>query len=414
MTGFAVNISMDRRKLGYLDMDRSNGGRTRFMNSARRHDPLWPLIGVAGLVLLILAGCATQSAVIREVPRLAGHAPAEEVATVELLGLSPEMQAFLGRYVLPYDNLDTRLQLLTLAVTRAGVIGFVRDDDLTLTATEAFRQRSGNCLSYASMLVSLARASGLEAHFQEVVLQPQWSSRDDTILLTKHINVVVSSRNYRYVIDVTGERTPSGSKRHLLTDAQAEALFYNNLGVEALLDERLPAAWAYIGKAIETAPGLSSPWVNMGVVLTRNGQLQDAEVAHLNALALDRLELTALSNLYDVYLALGDEARAAEVEARVERYRENNPYYLLMLSNEAFEAGNFEDSAKLLERAVRKKDDDPALHFALARAQFLTGRREEALSAYEKARALAPDKVQGDFDRALQEWVSQAAGGVAN
>jgi len=384
------------------------------MNSTTRQHRFRSTLCVVGLVLVLLSACATQATIVRQPPLLSGHAPIAPVEEVALLELSAEMQAFLDRYVLPYDNLDTRLQLLTLAVARAGVLGFIRDDDRTLTAAEAFRLRSGNCLSYANMVVSLARAAGLEAHFQEVIVQPQWSSRDDTILLTKHINVAVSSDHYRYVIDVTGGRVPTGSTRHLLTDAQAESLFYNNLGVEALLEDRLPSAWAHIGKAIEAAPGMSSPWVNMGVVLARNGQLRDAEISHLNALALDREELTALSNLYDVYLAQGDEARAAEVEARVERYRENNPYYLLMLSNEAFEQGRFEESAKLLEKAVRKKDDDHALHFALARARFLTGRRDDAMTAFEKARALAPGEVQGDFQRALEEWVSQATGNVSN
>ncbi|NNL95282.1 MAG: tetratricopeptide repeat protein [Xanthomonadales bacterium] len=362
----------------------------------------------------MLSACASHTPVIDQAPRLAGYEHTIEVPDADLLTVSPQMQAFLDRYVLPYENLDTRLQLLTLAVTHSGVIGFTRDDDRTLTASEAFRQRTGNCLSYANMVVALARASGLEANYQEVIVQPQWSSREDTILLAKHINVAVSSRHYRYVIDVTGERVPTNSTRHLLSDRQAASLYYNNLGVEALLDNHLPSAWAHINKAIETAPGLSSPWVNMGVVMSRNLQMHDAEKSHRNALALNSLEMTALSNLYDVYIGMGDEARAAEVEARVEKYRQGNPYYLLMLSNEAFEQGQFRKSARLLEKAVRKKDDDHALHFALARARFLTGQRDEALTAYEKARALAPGQVQSDFERALEDWVNEATATVEN
>ncbi|MBT8063222.1 MAG: tetratricopeptide repeat protein, partial [Gammaproteobacteria bacterium] len=371
-------------------------------------------VWVAGISLAMLSACASHTPVIDQAPRLAGYEHTIEVPDADLLTVSPQMQAFLDRYVLPYENLDTRLQLLTLAVTHSGVIGFTRDDDRTLTASEAFRQRTGNCLSYANMVVALARASGLEANYQEVIVQPQWSSREDTILLAKHINVAVSSRHYRYVIDVTGERVPTNSTRHLLSDRQAASLYYNNLGVEALLDNHLPSAWAHINKAIETAPGLSSPWVNMGVVMSRNLQMHDAEKSHRNALALNSLEMTALSNLYDVYIGMGDEARAAEVEARVEKYRQGNPYYLLMLSNEAFEQGQFRKSARLLEKAVRKKDDDHALHFALARARFLTGQRDEALTAYEKARALAPGQVQSDFERALEDWVNEATATVEN
>ena len=35
---------------------------------------------------------------------------------------------------------------------------------------------------------------------------PEWYSREDTVLLVKHINVVLESAGYTYVMDVSGIR----------------------------------------------------------------------------------------------------------------------------------------------------------------------------------------------------------------
>ena len=41
-------------------------------------------------------------------------------------------------------------------------------------------------------------------------------------------------------------------------DAEARALFYNNMGVTALLERDLARAWAYTARAIATAPRAGS------------------------------------------------------------------------------------------------------------------------------------------------------------
>ncbi|MDX1459573.1 MAG: hypothetical protein R3348_00770 [Xanthomonadales bacterium] len=358
------------------------------------------LVAVASLWL---AGCAHRPHTSLQPPVLHGSEGIAPVPRMDVLEVSPEMLAFLERYILPYEHLDTRLQLLSLAVTDMANLGFRYDDARTLTAAEAFRIRGGNCLSFANLMVALAREAGLEATFQEVSVQPEWTAHEDTILQAKHINVVLVGRHLRYVVDVTGRGLSVRDSQRRLSDREAEALFYSNLGVDGLLAGDLASAWAHVARAIETAPKLSDPWVNMGVVLSRAGQVADAIAAHRAALARDSGELAALSNLHDLYLGSGELEKAAQVQRKVERYRLNNPYYLLMLSNEAFEEGRFEESARLLQRAIERKEDDHQLHFALARARYLGGDRMRALSAWERARELAPASEQSVYRQPLDE-----------
>jgi len=114
-----------------------------------------------------------------------------------------------------------------------------------------------------------------------------------------------------------------------------------------------------------------------------------------------------LSNLYEVYIEQEDFESAAELETRVERYRSKNPYYLLKLSDEALELDQFEESISLLQRAIRKKNDDHKLHFALAKTQYLSGEVVEAESSLMRARELAPEDMVVYYDRPLGELVSE-------
>jgi Flp pilus assembly protein TadD len=322
--------------------------------------------------LLMLGACATNPVVDTRLPPLQGSARIEQVADVDLLAVTPEMEAFLERYILPYEDPQTRLNMLTLAITSSGVLGFDYDDTRTLTAADAFKTRTGNCISFANMMVALARKAGLDASYQEVLIQ-----------ISEH------------------------DRRRIIADLDAKTLFYSNIGAEALIANELPTAWAYLSRAINLESRLTDPWVNLGVVYSRNDQLDAAELAYQTALQIDSSDSSAMSNLYEVYLVQENMNAAADLEKKVERYREKNPYYLMMLSEESLEMGRYEDSIRLLQRALRKKDDDYMLHFAMAKTQYLSGETVAAQSSLHRVRELAPQELLAYYSRPLHELVME-------
>jgi len=360
------------------------------------------LVGV-----LLLSACATTDPQYAVPPPLLSSAPERQLADIDVLAVTPEMTAFLERYILPYDDLETRLQMLMLAVTSSGVLGFDYEDDRTLTSAEAFKTRSGNCIGFANMMIALAREAGLEAEYQEIFRRPEWSSREDTLLVIKHINVVVSSPRYSYVIDVSGVKFDSNERRKIISDAYAKALFYTNIGAEALLVNEFPTAWGYLVKAIDTEATLADPWVNLGVIYSRNDQLDDAIQVYQTALQIDPAEYSAMNNLYEVYIVQEDLEAAENLEARVEKYRERNPYYLMMLSEESLELGKYQESMSLLKRAIRKKDNDHLLYFAMAKTQYLSGETEAAQSSLHRVRELAPQDMLSHYNRPLHDLVME-------
>jgi tetratricopeptide (TPR) repeat protein len=368
---------------------------------------------LSGRVIILLVGmfmlgaCASVQPEKVTPPPLQYPGPAVQVDDVDVLAVTPEMEKFLERYVLKYSNQQTRLDMLTTAVARTGVLGFEYDETHTMTSSEAFEARMGNCVAFSNLMVALARRVGLDARYQEVSIRSDWANYEgDTVLLYKHVNVVIETRNMSWVVDVSGIDIRPTDRRKLIDDTYAKALYLNNIAVEALLGNDLPRAYAYMRKAIETDFRVTDPWVNLGVLYGRNDQLDDAAFAFNRALQIDSNEYSALSNLYEVYVEQEKFESAADLEPRVERYRRNNPYYLLRLSDEALEQRQYEESISLLRKAIKKKEDDHQLYFALAKTQYLSGELAEAESSLLRARELAPESMMVYYDRPLDELVT--------
>ncbi len=334
--------------------------------------------GFARLLLIFLVGAALSACAVAPrqdtPPVLMHHGPSVTAEVVDVLEVTPDMAAFVDRYVRPYADADLRVELLARAVADSAMLGFRYDEGRTLTAAEAFEQRGGNCVAYANLVVALARAAGLRAHYQEVELRSAWSGRDDTVLVPRHVVVIVQGRWRTFRLDGSGREIHENDVRRRLSDDAALSLYHSNLGTDALLDRDLSRAYAQLLRAIDVAPERADPWVNLGVVYGRNRQLDAAEFAYRAALARDGDNISALSNLYEVFKAQGDQAAAEEVARAVERHRRRNPYHLYHLAETALEEGRPDQAEELLTRAIALKPEEDRFHVALARTQAVLSR----------------------------------------
>jgi len=355
-----------------------------YRNLGRR----WGILAAA----VLLSACSTSILRQPEVPPLNGHeVPA--VADVDWLRMTPEMEAFVQQYALAERGHRSRAWALAYAALDPYLLDFNYDPQITLTAEEAFRQRRGNCLSFSALFVAMARDAGMEARFQEVIIPPKWSAVNDTVLVSKHVNAVVTDRGRSYTLDVSRRKTSPNEVIRPLSDREAKAQYYNNLGADALVRENLRLAYANFVTALQIQPGLAYIWSNLGVVLRRNGQTADAIFAYRTALQYDANHAVALNNLHTIYTEEGDVEAAAELARRVERNRRRNPYYLLYLAEVANEEQRWSDAIELLDKAIRIDANEYRFHYALAQAQYHAGLLEVARASLNRARALAPDAL---------------------
>ncbi len=346
------------------------------------------LFGVVAVSVLISA-CATQTRRTATIPPLE-HQPHVEIENVDFLGVSASMKRFIANYA-PEDMPSGRKAWnLAYATLNPMLLNFDYDPSLTLTAADTFKRRTGNCLSFSNMFVAMAREAGLKAWFQEVKVPPDWTNVNETLLVSMHVNAVVQDARSEYVVDVTGAKRSEWVRIRKLSDAEAEAQYYNNHGANALVKNDLARAFAYFVKAIRIAPDTSYIWSNLGVAYNRNGQIEDAKQAYYAALEIKPAETVALNNLHTIYLEEGDLVRAEKVRSRVERHRRKNPYYLHHFSAQAVEEQRYEDAIKLLNRAIKMNGTVYQFHYALARSLFLSGDNKAAQRSLDRAIQLAP------------------------
>jgi len=348
------------------------------------------LTGGAVAAAVLVVACASTAAPPSRIVPLRAH-PDFHVPDLDVTAVSPEMEQFLEVYVGKIDNLDNRAWKLAWAASDRNILPFRYDPALTLTSVEAFASRRGNCLSFANMLVAMARNQGLKAWYQEVEIPPQWSSTNDTVMVSLHVNVVIHGRHDEWVLDISGENMSTSRKIRRISDTEALAQHYNNLGANALIEGDLGQAYAYYFKAIETAPELPYVWSNLGVVYNRNGQTEDARRAYLQALQIDPGQSTAANNLFAIYQKEGNLDAAHRLQAQVDRYRRKNPYYLYYLSTVAAEQGHYDESTAMLRKAISMYEGEYRFHYELARMEALSGDMDAAQASLHRALELAPD-----------------------
>ena len=352
------------------------------------------LFGVVA-VSVVISACAAQTQRTTAIQALENQ-PQVEIESVDFLGVSASMKRFIRNYA-PEDMANGRKAWnLAYATLDPMLLNFNYDSSLTLTAADTFDRRTGNCLGFSSMFVAMAREAGLKAWFQEVKVPPEWTSINETLLVSMHVNAVVQDALSEYVVDVTGAKRSEWVRIRRLSDAEAEAQYYNNHGADALVKNDLARAFAYLVKAIRTAPDTSYIWSNLGVVYKRNGQLEDAKQAYYTALEINPAETVALNNLHRIYVEEGDLVRAEKIRSKVERHRRKNPYYLYHLSAQAVEEQHYDDAIKLLNRALKMNGEVYQFHYALARSLFLAGDDKAAQRSLDRAIQLAPPEGKLD------------------
>jgi tetratricopeptide (TPR) repeat protein len=348
------------------------------------------LLTAAGM----LAACAPAPIVETPPVPVLRNQPHYDIESVDPLEISTEMKQFVAEQLARRRQENDRAWQLAYAMLDPYIFDFTYDPAVTLTAAEAFRARRGNCLTFSNLFIAMAREADLSAWYRQVEIEPEWSSRDENLLVSLHVNAATADRMKEYVVDVSRRRENKGEFSRRLSDREAEAQFYNNLGANALVMQDLALAYAYFRKAERTHPGLAYVWSNLGVTLNRNGQPEDAILAYETALMLEPDHTVSLNNLYTIYEDLGDTERALAIQEQVERNRRRNPYYLHYLAEVAFAGDDFDDAVHYAKRAIRLEDREYRFWYTLAQLQFRTGETDTAESNLQRAVSLAPEWVE--------------------
>lgn len=364
-------------------------------------------VTLASAVLVIAAGCAATGPArppSLDAELLSGRslfgAPVTQkpIPIDDMFRLDDDMRVFVGKYTSGARSVPTRVQRLLSGMQAAGLFSMDYSIGATHTASETFHGHVGNCLSFTILFVALAREAGLDASYQMVDVPPSWSSESGFVVITNHINARIDARGLSsYVVDFNEEDVRTGYPTHHVTERYVAALFYNNKGAEALLDEDYLSSFVNFRAALETFPGLAGAWVNLGIVYARQGGYAQAEAAYRKALDVDADNPTAMTNLVALYEKTGDEEQAELYRQRVRRHQERNPYYHYFRARKAFEEERFSDALALVDKALRLKHDEQ-FYMLQGEAFDRLGETRSAQTSFARAREYAvKDTREGPY-----------------
>ena len=303
-------------------------------------------IGIASLSssLVLLAGCATIDLETDYVFDPALYAQvidqtSDNYPEIDPLSLDDEIKQWLHENIEVKGRGDQYL-VSTLQDLLYGedYLNIQYSDAKTHTAVEIFHAREGNCLSVMNLYVAMARYVGLDANFQTVEVQPSWDRRGDLLVVSQHINATgrLSASEY-YVVDFTPEIALQSMTESIVSDAVARSLYFNNLGVEAMVAGETAQAMGYIKNALFIDPTNSFAWNNLGTAYRRLDNEELAEFSYHFSFNLDKTNATAINNLVKLFRAQGDEERARRYASVIDRFNQRNPYFQYAQGRRAYQ-----------------------------------------------------------------------------
>lgn len=280
------------------------------------------------------------------------------------------------------------------------------------TAMQTFNNRAANCLSMSIMTYALAREAGFLVRFQDIKIPEYWTRRDGYSLLNGHINLRILPRDRGnvvqllakgYEVDFDPQSERAHFEREFVDKATVVAMFYNNKGADALVSEDYTRAYAYFKRAIELAPQFDSALVNMGILYRIGEQYDYAKAVYNQALSLNSENLTAWENLAYLYEATGEQAQAQAIRERVERRREDNPFYHFILGEQELEEGNLELALKHYRDALKLDKSKHEIYFGLAKTYYQMGDINRSQMYFKRAMSRSrngqdQERYQGKLD----------------
>ncbi len=320
----------------------------------------------------------------------------------EIFALDDDMRNMVHEKLLNQLTAQQKARVLLEHLFDEENIALSYDGNANITARQAYHSKSANCMSLTILAYALAEEAGMNISFQEVDVPEYWVSNGRYSLLTGHVNLLVKESKAVNRRIIWGEKAtqidfdPYVSKKDfpakVIKKHTLLAMFYNNKGAEALVNNNFYKAYQYIKVATETDPLFAAAWGNLGVLYKLTGDYQMAESVYRKAISLDEDNLNALGNLALLFNKQGRNNEAQPIEDYLYKLRIRNPYYHALLGSEAFIKRSYQASIKHYKKAIQLDDEQHEFYFGLAKAYYKQNNFTLAKRSLTKAVALTKAK----------------------
>ena len=255
----------------------------------------------------------------------------------------------------------------------------------TRSAEEAFLAREGNCLSFVNLFVGLGRHYRLNPFYVEVQDYQRWNYQDGVVVSRGHIVAGMYIDGDLSTFDFLPYSPKSYRDFNPIDDLAAMAHYYNNLGAEALMEERFEDAERYLTIANQLAPEFDKAVNNLGVFYLRAGEAERASEILEAGLEVHAGDIPLMTNLARSYQQRGLSEQAEQLFVELEKVNRTNPFFYVYRGDMALAQGDAETALEYMRKAYQTDSDLPEVHVGLVRVYLQVGRLREARHHVERA-----------------------------
>ncbi|MBV2127622.1 tetratricopeptide repeat protein [Arsukibacterium indicum] len=365
--------------------------------------------------LLLVASCqhssgewalSQQQQLLLDDASFSGETYPVETAT-QIFQLPDATKTQLNRLSASHQDLAARSKAILHYILAYAGDSLTYQHGATKTVSETLATGRANCLSLSLLTYSIAREVGIDAVFQDVTIPEYWSSSTTQTWLNGHINLKLLQNGHlnqssgkvllssNIIVDFDSSIARKRFPAKIISSKRAIAMFYNNKAAEALDQSNAAQAYRYYQAAIATDPDFADTWSNLAVLYRLHNYHRLAEQTYHHSLALDPNSNNTLSNLAVLYRRNGNIDAAAKLEQRVYNKRKTNPWYFIMLGNEAIKTNNQREAIAFFQQALALDNNTHEAWFGLASSYFALNNNIKAsqyLERAQRAATLLPDK----------------------
>ncbi len=355
-------------------------------------------------ILIPLTACQSTSTIILPTTTIEQFYLDKQFNTDSIISIESEQDVFqiddkmrkAAKSIFNVNNtMKENTQALLEYIFSKNNIAITYSKNANLTATQAFHSQQANCMSLTIMAYALAKEGGLSVDFQQVKIPEYWVRHGRYSMLTGHVNLLVKPNPaIKRIIFVNENNLQIDFDPYVLKQRFAKkiiqkntvlAMYYNNKGAEAMVNENFSKAYQYLKTATLVDNTFSSAWGNLGILYRLTGNLTEAELVYRFAAQLDGDNLTVLENLAILLNYQNKNAEAKSIENRIYQERINNPYYMALLADEAFYEKDYLKAKIFYKKAIRLNRRVHEFYFGLAKVYYKTNELALAQNAIKRA-----------------------------
>jgi len=355
--------------------------------------------------MLILSGCQSTAEIktgsqfnqndLLNDQLFSNHQDIQIETPEEIFAINDEMRRVVKKITGQEESYSTKARNIIKHIFNEDNVGLAYRSNANVVAIDAYQNKSANCLSLTIMAYSLAEEAGLDAVFRNVMVPEYWVRNGEYNMLTGHVNLLLkkSKKDPKHIVwgtdSVEVDFDPFVNKKDFptrnISKSTVTAMFYNNKGAMAIVEQDYAKAYRYLKAAALIAPDYHATWANLGVLYRLNDQFDYAERSYKHGIFLDGNNLNTLTNLSILLSKQNkyDESRA--IDAAIIKRRIKNPYYHALLADEALYEGNAESAIRHYKRGIKVDKNVHELYFGLAKAYATLGKVQLAKAAMHKA-----------------------------